>query len=391
MHLLEDILVIDFSQFLSGPSASLTLADMGARVIKVEKPGTGDICRELYVSDVVIDGASSIFQAINRNKESYSADLKNAEDMAKIKGLLKHADVVIHNFRPGVMERLGLGYEEVKAMNPSVVYGSISGFGEEGPWKQLPGQDLLLQSLTGITQLNGKAGENPIPMGVSVIDILSGIHLSQGILSLLYQRTLSGEGGDVKVSMLESALDLQFEVLTCFYNDGNELPQRSSVNGGHPYVGAPYGIYQTADAWLALAMTDIVQLGRLTGCEALTKYVDRDEWFARRDEIKSLLARHLQKRSTAEWLQVLEPADVWCAEVLSYGQLRKQPAYTELDMEMVVKNSRGTRITTTRCPFKVDGLMLTSTIAAPLLGEHTAAIDKEFGLNQWQKQEAVVS
>lgn len=364
---------------------------MGARVIKVEKPGTGDICRELYVSDVMIDGESSIFQAINRGKQSYVADLKSEADLFKIKKLLQQADVVIHNFRPGVMERLGLGYETVKAINPSVVYGSISGFGEEGPWKKLPGQDLLLQSITGISLLNGTAYENPMPMGVSIVDILSGTHLAQGILSLLYQRAVSGQGGAVTVSMLESALDFQFEVLTCYYNDGNELPLRSAVNGGHPYVGAPYGIYKTADAWLALAMTDIVNLGKLLGCAALTEYVNKNDWFEKRDEIKAILAAHLKTGATKEWLEMLEPADVWCSEVLSYGALRKHPAYRALDMEMTVTNSKGTRITTTRSPFKVDGALLTGTIAAPLLGEHTLAIDKEFGLNQLQKQDAVVS
>lgn len=391
MSFLNDILVVDFSQFLSGPSASLTLADMGARVIKIERPVTGDICRELYVSDVVIDGESSIFQAINRSKASYTADLKNETDLLKIRKLLKYADVVIHNFRPGVMERLGLDYEAVKELNPSVVYGSISGFGTEGPWKEQPGQDLLLQSITGITLLNNTAYENPTPLGVSIVDILSGAHLAQGILSLLYQRFISGEGGEVQVSMLESALDFQFELLTCYYNDGNELPQRSAVNGGHPYVGAPYGIYKTADSWLALAMTDIVRLGQLTDCYALLAYADNDEWYTQRDAIKQVLAAHLQQRPTSEWLAILEPADIWCSEVLDYTDLRNHPAYKELEMEMTVKNSNGTAITTTRCPFKMDGQLLTSTTGAPLLGEHTAAVDKEFGLNQLQKEGAVVS
>ena len=146
MKLLESILVIDFSQFLSGPSASLRLADMGAQVLKIEKPGKGDICRELYVSDVMIEGESTIFHAINRNKMSYAADLKQPEDLEKIKLLLARADVMIHNFRPGVMERIGLDYETVKAINPGIIYGEINGFGSEGPWKDLPGQDLLLQA-----------------------------------------------------------------------------------------------------------------------------------------------------------------------------------------------------------------------------------------------------
>ena len=147
MKQLQDIIVIDFSQFLSGPSAGLRLSDMGAQVIKIEKTGTGDICRQLYVSDIMIEGESTIFHAINRNKQSYAPDLKNKEDLAKVKQLIAKADVMLHNFRPGVMKRLGLDYETVKAINPQIVYAEVSGYGEEGPWKDLPGQDLLLQAV----------------------------------------------------------------------------------------------------------------------------------------------------------------------------------------------------------------------------------------------------
>ena len=143
MELLKDILVLDFSQFLSGPSASLRLADMGARVIKIERPDTGDICRQLYVSDVMVEGESTIFHAINRAKESLAIDLKNEDDMRALKTLLSKADVMIQNFRPGVIDRLGLDYEAVRELNPRIVYASISGYGEEGPWVKRPGQDLL--------------------------------------------------------------------------------------------------------------------------------------------------------------------------------------------------------------------------------------------------------
>src|ERR1700743_2763040 len=150
MNLLQDMIIVDFSQFLSGPSAGLRLADMGARVIKIERPGTGDICRQLYVSDIRIEGESTIFHAINRNKESYAADLKKPADLEKIKELLKKADVLLHNFRPGVMERIGLDYETVKALNPSIIYGEVNGYGDKGPWRDLPGQDLLVQAISGL-------------------------------------------------------------------------------------------------------------------------------------------------------------------------------------------------------------------------------------------------
>jgi len=378
MNLLDDILVVDFSQFLSGPSAGLRLADMGARVIKIERPGSGDICRELYVSDVMLEGESTIFHAINRNKESYTADLKNAEDLERVKTLISEADVVIHNFRPGVMKRLGLDYETVKAINPSIIYSEVSGYGEEGPWKDLPGQDLLLQSISGLAWLSNNDNTTPTPMGVAVVDILAGAHLVQGILAALYQNAITGEGALVQVSMFESILDFQFEVLTCFYNDGNELPVRSSVNNGHAYIAAPYGIYKTRNGYLALAMGNIVTLGELLNCEKLKCYGSPDDWFSKRDEIKKIIADHLLSSTTEAWLDILEPADIWCSKVLDYDALTKEEGYKILDMELKVKTSNGLRITTTRCPIRVDGNLLLSDKGAPLLGEHNRQIEEEF-------------
>jgi len=381
MNLLEDIMVLDFSQFLSGPSAGLRLADMGARIIKIEKPVSGDICRELYVSDVMVEGESTIFHAINRNKESYAADLKNEEDLKKIKLLIAKADVMLHNFRPGVMERLGLDYETVKAINPSIIYAEVSGYGNEGEWKDQPGQDLLLQAVSGLTWLSNNNNGQPTPMGVSVVDILAGAHIAQGILATLYQRAITGEGALVQVSMFESILDFQFEVLTCFFNDGNQLPVRSKINNAHAYIAAPYGIYKTKDNYLALAMTDIVELGDLIGCEELKKYTDKSEWFLKRDEIKKILADWLANETTDTWISILEPADIWCARVMDYNELINEEGYKVLNMDLSVKTSSGLHITTTRCPIRVDGNILTSSKGAPLLGEHNEQIEKQFLIN----------
>jgi CoA:oxalate CoA-transferase len=382
MNLLDDIIVIDFSQFLSGPSAALRLADMGAQVIKIERPGMGDICRELYVSDVMIAGESTIFHAINRNKQSYAADLKDADDLEKIKQLLAKADVMMHNFRPGVMERIGLDHETVKKINPSIIYASISGYGNDGPWKDLPGQDLLLQAASGLTWLNNNNDESPTPMGVAVVDIMAGTHIAQGILATLYKRTITGEGALVQVNMFESILDFQFEVLTSYYNDGRQLPVRSAVNSAHAYIAAPYGIYKTNDDHIALAMGDIVQLATLLQCDPLKQFSDPDDWFDKRDDIKKILADHLLTNSAAYWLSILEKADTWCAPVMDYDKLVQQEGYKVLNMEITVKTSNGLEVTTTRCPIRVDGKLLISDKGAPQLGEHNAVIDKQFKLEK---------
>jgi len=380
MQLLQDIIVLDFSQFLSGPSAALRLADMGAQVIKIEKPETGDICRYLYVSDVMIEGESTIFHAINRNKQSYAADLKQPEDLEKIKRLIAKADVMMHNFRPGVMERIGLDYETVKRINPSIVYAEVSGYGTEGPWNHLPGQDLLLQAVSGLTWLSNNDKEAPTPMGVAVVDIFAGTHIAQGILACLYRRTISGEGALVQVSMLESILDFQFEVLTAYFNDGGQLPVRSAVNAAHAYIAAPYGVYKTANGYLSLAMGNILTLSSLLSCKPLEQFAQPADWFSKRDEIKSILASHLVSEPTEHWLGILEPADIWCARVLNYEELLNEEGYKVLNMEMVVKTSNGLSITTTRCPIRVDGHLLVSKTGAPLLGEHNAVIERQFGL-----------
>jgi CoA:oxalate CoA-transferase len=204
MRPLEGLLVLDFSQFLAGPSAALRLADLGARAIKIERPNGGDLSRQLHLNNMDLDGDSMLFHTINRNKESYAADLKNMDDLEKVKKLIIHADVLIENFRPGTMEKLCLGYEEVKKLNPRLVYGYVSWYGKEGPWQNKPGQDLLVQSLSGLPWLNGNADQPPVPLALSVADMMTGAHLVQGLLAALVRRGKTGYGGLVEVSLIES-------------------------------------------------------------------------------------------------------------------------------------------------------------------------------------------
>lgn len=204
---LHGLTVIDFSQFLSGPLCSLKLADLGARVIKVERPGVGDLCRNLYLSDTDIDGDNSLFHAINRNKESVTADLRDPGEKARLFELLKTADVMIQNFRPGVIDRLGFGYGAVKKINPALIYGSISGYGEEGPWKDLPGQDLLAQARSGLLWLTGNKADAPMPMGLAVADMMAGNALAQGILAALVGKGIHGRGALIETSLFETMID----------------------------------------------------------------------------------------------------------------------------------------------------------------------------------------
>ena len=377
---LDSLVVLDFSQFLAGPACALRLADLGAQVIKVERPGAGELGRQLYISNLALDGDSTLFHSINRNKRGFTANLKDPADLVRVKQLIARADVLIQNFRPGVMERIGLDYAVVRTLNPRLVYATVSGYGLEGPWRDKPGQDLLAQSVSGLAWLNGDADQPPTPFGLAVADMLAGAHLAQGILACLVRRGITGRGGMVEVSLLESVLDLQFEVLTTYLNDGGKLPQRSRINNANAYLGAPYGIYATADGFLALAMGSVTQLGELLECAPLLAYADPQTWFTQRDEIKAQLAQHLRARPTADWLKKLEAADYWCADVLTWPRLIEHEAFQVLQMTQTVRRPNGATLETTRCPIRIDGARLTSPLGAPKVGEHNEEIAREFGL-----------
>ncbi|HTN61437.1 MAG TPA: CaiB/BaiF CoA-transferase family protein [Devosia sp.] len=378
--LLDGLVVVDLCQFLSGPYASLRLQDLGARVIKIERPDGGDLSRRLYLSDTEIGGDSTIFHAINRSKESLALDLKNPADLASLRTLLSKADVMLQNFRPGVIERLGLDYEAVKAINPRIVYASITGYGDEGPWVDRPGQDLLAQARSGVMWLNGDHDQGPVPFGLAIADMLAGAAVAQGVLAALVRRGLSGTGAHIETSLLEALVDFQFEVLTTHLNDGRRVPKRSEFRSAHAYLSAPYGVYPTADGYLAVAMMPVPRLRDLLQIDALDAYADPKSWFVERDTIKHLIADRLATQPTSHWLAILEPADIWCAKVLDWPELLASDGFKALDMLQTVTREDDVSITTTRSPLRINGQRAQTHRAAPLIGEQSAKIRAEFGL-----------
>ncbi len=385
--MLDGLLVVDFSQFLAGPLAGLKLADMGARVIKIERPEVGDLCRYLYLTDVEVDGANTLFHAINRNKQSYSADLKNSDDLERVRTLCSKADVIIQNFRPGIMQRLGLDYEQIRAINPGVVYASISGYGEQGDWKDLPGQDLLAQAKSGLLWLSGDDGDAPTAMGLAVADQLAGNIAVQGILAALIKSGRTGRGAHIQTSLLEALVDFQFEVLTTHVNDQKKrLPKRSSFNNAHAYLSAPYGVYSTKDGFIALAMMSVVKLGEIISCAALEAFSDETQWFEQRDHIKRILAQHLASKKSEHWMKLFVAHDVWASEVLDWPQLFQSTSFQELDFFQEIYLGKGASMTAMRSPIRVDGEVLKSTKPAPIIGQHNAEIDREFDLTTLNDQ-----
>lgn len=378
---LEGLLVLEFAQFMAAPTAGLRLADLGARVIKIERPGKGEAGRQIAIRNIFVNGDSLVFHTINRNKESYAADLKDADDLERIKKLIKQADVITHNFRPGVMEKIGLDFESVKAINPRIVYGVVTGYGTKGPWALRPGQDLLIQSLSGLAYLSGKSEDGPTPFGLATADMICGAHFVQGILAALIKRAKTNTASLVEVSLMESVLDLQFEVITTYLNDGGKLPRRSSVKGnGHAYLSAPYGIYQTSDSYLSLAMGDLFKIGEAFGVDLKTLYPQKETWFTHRDEIMGLLAEKIKIKTTAQWITKLEAEGIWCSEVFTYEQTLQHEGYKVMGMQQQVKLPDGGTLTTTRCPIRINGQKLYSDIAAPRPGTATDSINAQYNL-----------
>lgn len=373
---LEGLIVLEFSQYLSGPSAGLRLADLGARVIKIERPDGGDACRKLSIKNLWVGESSLLFHTINRNKESFTANLKNPDDLEIIKKLVSKADIVTHNFRPGIMDKIGLSYEIVKQINPGIIYGEISGFGKTGPWKDLPGQDLLLQSMSGLVYTSGNESHAPVPFGLAIADSLCGAQLVQGILSALIRRHKTGQGALIEISLMESVLDFQFELLTTYHSSG-QLPKRSGISNGHPLLSAPYGIYATTDGYIALAMANIQQLAVVIGCDKLLVF-DQEDAFRKRDEIKAICAAHLLNKTADFWLQKLHAADFWAMEVLDWKKLSEHEAYKVLEMEQKLEPLKDYQIKTTRCPIRINGQRIYADKPAPELGQDNQRILADF-------------
>lgn len=371
---LDGLVVLEFSQYLSGPSAGLRLADLGARVIKIERPVTGDAGRKLAIKNLWVDDSSLLFHTINRNKESLAADLKNTNDLELIKKLIAKADVLIHNFRPGVMKKTGLDYESVKSINPRLIYAEISGYGKEGVWKNKPGQDLLLQSITGLAYTTGNGNNGPVPFGIAMADILSGAQLVQGIIGALIRRQKKGIGALIEISLMESLLDFQFELFTTYYAS-NQQPKRSFSNNGHSLLGAPYGVYKTTDGYIALAMMDLQVMAKAINCKALQGF-SNEETFANRDEIKAILSKHLSFQPTQYWLTRLQQEGLWAMEIFDWEKMMEHDAYKCLQMEQTL-HAGGKDIITTRCPIRINGERLYSDKPAPKLGEHNEKVIRE--------------
>jgi crotonobetainyl-CoA:carnitine CoA-transferase CaiB-like acyl-CoA transferase len=285
---LDGIRVLDFTQMMMGPWATQFLGDMGAEVIKIERPGVGEWERGLRSSGELLDGQSPFFLAMNRNKKSLSLNLKQPQARDIVLRLVRDADLVIENFRPGVMARLGLGYDDLRAIEPSIVYVSGSGFGQTGPYVDRPGQDLLIQAMSGLAAYGGRAGDPPTPSGSSIVDASTALLLAFSAMVGLVHKLKTGEGQLIDVSLFDTAIALQCQEIAAHLNMERGF-ERSRAGIGGAWLSAPFGIYRTSDGHLALAMASLSVIGELLEEPRLAEHDDPRRAYDDRDEVYELV------------------------------------------------------------------------------------------------------
>jgi len=369
---LAGIRVLDFTALLQGPLATQILADCGADVVKLEKQN-GEWMRQYGIFMSRTHGETDAFLAFNRNKRSVEIDLRGAEDRVRLMELVEKADVVVENFRPGVMDRAELGYDELRKRNPRLIYAASSGYGRTGPYAKRPGQDYLVQALTGAMWLTGRRGDPPFVFGAAIADQFTGLHLVIGILAALLHRNRTGEGQRVDVDLLSCMLAVQQQELTVFLNHGRTL-ERPVENVGHPGITAPCGVYKTADGHLMLAMFPCPALGRILGVDWLAEYDTNEKMFEARDIVHRRLSAHFATQPTGHWIDLLSAHDVWCAPVQSHADVEHDPqvAHKKLIWDVPCGES-GATYRTVGSPFTFSASTVKVRRGAPRAGQHTEA------------------
>ena len=351
---LDDLQVLDFSRVLAGPLSTMLLADLGATVVKVERPGRGDDTRA-WGPPFDEDGDATYFLAVNRNKRSIALDLQDPADLGRARELAAGADVLVENFRPGVMDRLGLGYEELRAHNPRLIYCSITGFGA-GRGAALPGYDLLVQAVGGLMSITGDPDGEPQKVGVALVDVIAGLFTTVGILAALRHRERTGRGQRVEVDLLSS-------LLAALVNQGSAYTAAGVVaarmGNAHPSI-APYELFAAQDGDMVLAVGNERQFASL--CDALgTPELATDERFAtnaqrvaHRGELRALLEQALARRPVAEWVEVLSEAGVPAGRVNDIAGAFALAESLGLSPVVEVPRDRGTPVRLTRNPIRLS-------------------------------------
>jgi|RhiMetdeSRZDD1v2_1073273.scaffolds.fasta_scaffold03216_20 crotonobetainyl-CoA:carnitine CoA-transferase CaiB-like acyl-CoA transferase len=377
MQLLAGVRVVSFNHFLAGPTAAQILGDLGADVVAVE-PTEGAFQRNWAVANHFVGSQSVNLIATARNKRSLAVDLKSEEGRLLVHRLLRDADVVMENFRPGTMTRLGLGYDQLKAANPRLIYAVATGFGSDGPYRDRPGQDLLLQAMSGLVARTGRADGPPTAVGAVIVDHHAAALYAMSILAALFARERTGVGQLVEVNLMQAALDLQGESLTAWLNGARTAGSRGPAGIASWFSPGPYGIHATADGYLAISMATPRSLADALECPELARFSEADS-FGKREEITRLVSRQLAMRPTQAWLPALERHKVWHAVVQDYEDLLADPQVCHLGAFVAAESAEGIPITLLAHPARYDGETPKVRLVPQPLGAQTRAIMTELG------------
>ncbi len=379
---LSGVRILDFSHLLQGPFATQLLADMGADVIKIERAGPGDLFRSMTFFAKWVGGSESPnFLAWNRNKRSIALNLKSRTVHAIIMKMAKEADIVVQNFRPGVMARLGYGYEDFKAANPAIIYCSGSGYGEEGPYLERPGQDMLIQGLVGLATNTGRGDGPPIPAGSGMADQIGAMNMVYGILSALYYREKTGKGQKVEVNLLAGMLAHLGQEYCAVLNLGEDLVRPKS-GIGHPGMQAPFGIYETRDhRYVSIAMSPFKTLYETLEAPHLAVYDDLSTLFAKRDEVWEHVNAETRKFDMEPLLDRMLAADIWCAPVQDIRQASEDPQVTHMGMITSYEHPKAGTVRVVAPAVTMSETPAVIERPAPMVGEHGREILGEIGLS----------
>jgi crotonobetainyl-CoA:carnitine CoA-transferase CaiB-like acyl-CoA transferase len=375
---LSHLRILDFTALVQGPLATQILGDLGADVIKFERL-EGEWSRHWGIGNGRTYGELDSFLAFNRNKRSVAVDLKDPGTRERILTLVETADVVVENFRPGVMDRLGLGYADLTARNEAIVYACSSGWGQTGPYSARPGQDMLAQAASGIHFFQGTRDLPPTPVGIGVADLFTGLNLVVAILAAVTHRQVTGLGQRVEVDLFSCVTALQQQELTYFLSHGS-IPERPTRNLGAVFVTAPFGTYATADGYLVIAMTPCPILADAIDLPEIARFDTNESMLQHREEIYDLVAARLAMDTTEHWIEVLLARDVWTAPVQDYHALIRDPQWLHNGLLWEVPIGEGSAaeapptfrtvgspITFSRTPARVRR-------GVPRLGEHTTDV-----------------
>lgn len=384
--MLEDVKVLSFTHYLQGPSAVQILGDLGADVIKIERP-EGAYERHWSGGESFVGGESMFYMLAGRNQRSLALDVRSEEGKKIVWDLIERTDVIVENFRPGVMERLGLGYEAVSAVNPGIVYCSLTGYGSDGPYRDKPGQDLLIQALSGLAMQSGRADTPPTPVGSAVVDQHAAVWGALGVLAALHRRRISGEGGKVDSNLFSAALDLQIEPLN-YHLNGTDLYDRSASGISSRFHQAPYGVFATSDEWVCLSLNDMKTMGAVFDDAEMAEWT-KDDQFRRRENVNSRVAQHLRTKPLAHWKTVFDVWGVWYAPVNDYDAIEDDPQVAHNGSVLSFEHPRAGKVRVLAHPVKYDGKTPGIDRIPPSLGEHTAEILRSLGRTEAEIDELI--